>query len=154
MFTSRPNRDREQPCGCPLPHHLACGSALGDSAQRSKLAPEVSDEYKSLVAEPLIGHAAMPTQRLGHTPEYPPIVHRENGQHQHRTVVWGRCENKARSIVTLTPLRVPAQESHTNSQVHSAEMTEDELTTPDIAANASETKNLVTSTGDRTPIAI
>ncbi len=32
-----------------LPHHLACGSALGDSPQGSKLAPEVSEKHKSLI---------------------------------------------------------------------------------------------------------
>jgi GrpB-like predicted nucleotidyltransferase (UPF0157 family) len=27
----RPNRDRGEPCGSPLPHHLTCGSASGGS---------------------------------------------------------------------------------------------------------------------------
>ena len=59
------NRDREQPFGCPLPHHLTCGSASGGSSKRSKVSPQVSEKHKSLFSEPLLCHAAVTTQRFG-----------------------------------------------------------------------------------------
>ena len=61
----RPNRDRGEPCGSPLPHHLTCGSASGGSTKRSKVAPQVSEKHKSLSAEPLFRQAEVAAQRFG-----------------------------------------------------------------------------------------